>query len=165
LLSVCVASVLRIYYLSIFVKAVDLTWVMGPVFIWSAIEPSLGIVSACLPHYGPLRQIVRSKLSSTFSSNKSGGPSSASAPWRSGGGQGSQKANSLFAYGGSRFNFGGDKMLKLVEADDEIGLTNRVTAGSVMGKAHSSGSGSEDNVNAIVVQSTFVQTTTPRGRP
>ncbi|KAE9575459.1 hypothetical protein CGMCC3_g8471 [Colletotrichum fructicola] len=36
---VCVASVVRIWYLDKFSKSTDITWMMGPVFIWSAIEP------------------------------------------------------------------------------------------------------------------------------
>ncbi|KAK3313996.1 pth11-like integral membrane protein [Apodospora peruviana] len=145
---VCIASVLRIYYLAVFINALDTTWVMGPVFIWTAIEPSLGIVSACLPHLGPLRHIVKEKLSGALSSGHTD-QGSKGTPWR--------------------FSVRGDKkMLKLVDADDEIGLTNRVTAGSVLGKAHSSGSGgSEENVNAgIVVQSSFTQQTeTKNGTP
>lgn len=54
--------------------------------------------------------------------------------------------------------------MKVVEADDEIGLTNHVTAGSGLRKAHSIGSGSEDNVHdhSIVMQSSFVQTTSKK---
>lgn len=132
---------------------------MGPVFIWSAIEPSIAIVSACLPHLAPLRHVVRNKLSSSLGSK--GDSSNNKPPWRShnsGNGVGSQKGNALFTYGGSRFNFGNDKMLKLVEADDEIGLTNRVTGGGLQRKGASSVSGSEENVPShIMVQSTFVQ--------
>ncbi|OLN83274.1 hypothetical protein CCHL11_03007 [Colletotrichum chlorophyti] len=133
---VCVASVVRIWYLDKFSKAQDVTWMMGPVFIWSAIEPSVAIVSACLPHLAPLRRLVRHRISSTNRSGHSGpsGPSTGGTPWRSGEGtrNKSQKgAGALFTYGGSRFNFGaGDGMLKMKESDDEIGLTNRITGGS-----------------------------------
>ncbi|OBR14431.1 Pth11-like integral membrane protein [Colletotrichum higginsianum IMI 349063] len=161
---VCVASAVRIWYLERFSKAQDVTWMMGPVFIWSAIEPSVAIVSACLAHLAPLRKIVRNKISSTQRSAQSG-PSSNSAPWRSGkaaGNSSSQKGSgALFTYGGSRFNFGGgDGMLKLKGSDDEIGLTNRITGGrSGDGKTTTADSGSEDNVNgqSIVIQSSFVQ--------
>lgn len=138
---------------------------MGPVFIWSAIEPSVAIVSACLPHLAPLRHVIRNKLASSLGSKNS--ESNPAPPWRShhSGGGGSQKGNALFTYGGSRFNFGGDRMLKLVEADDEVGLTNRVTAGSVT-KGASSTSDSDEHVNGrgIVVHSTFVQSTDTSGR-
>lgn len=156
--SVCVASIVRIYYLSAFSAAIDVTYLMGPVFIWSAIEPSIAIVSACLPHLAPLRHVVRDKLSSMGSKNSGSNPG---VPWRSHNsntGTGSQKGNPMFTYGGSRFNFGNDKMLKLVEADDEIGLTNRIEAGSAQRKGASSASGSDDNVQShIMVHSTFVQ--------
>ncbi|RAH53751.1 hypothetical protein BO85DRAFT_462774 [Aspergillus piperis CBS 112811] len=53
---VCVASAVRIYVLYRFTQAHDITWMMGPLFIWSSIEPSVAIVCACLPHLGPLAQ-------------------------------------------------------------------------------------------------------------
>ncbi|KAK7458278.1 hypothetical protein CaCOL14_006716 [Colletotrichum acutatum] len=175
---VCVASIVRITYLSTFSRALDITWQMGPVFIWSAIEPSIAIVSACLPHLAPLRRLVRHKISSSLGHSSSnagggvgGGPSSNSAPWRlkskqsaSGGKNSSSQrgtGGAMFTYGGSRFNFGGgggDGKLG-GESDDEIGLTNRITAGSGGVKNLSTGSGSEENINggSIVVQSSFVQ--------
>ncbi|KAF9872958.1 nacht and ankyrin domain protein [Colletotrichum karsti] len=151
---VCVASIIRIWYLDKFSKAVDITWMMGPVFIWSAIEPSVAIVSACLPHLAPLRRLVGNKISSTQRSNGQSGPSSASTPWRSGKsgtGGGSQKgAGALFTYGGSRFPFGnnGDGMVKLDEEGDEIGLTNRVATKGSVGKSMSAASGSDENINS-----------------
>ncbi|KAH9238752.1 hypothetical protein K456DRAFT_1746701 [Colletotrichum gloeosporioides 23] len=163
---VCVASVVRISYLDKFSKSTDITWMMGPVFIWSAIKPSVAIVSACLPHLAPLRHLVRNKISSSQRSNGQSGPSSASAPWRSGkggtGGNSQKGAGALFTYGGSRFNFGsgGDGRVKLDEEGDEIGLTNRITAGDDgVGKSMSAASGSDENINgrSIVVQSSFVQ--------
>ncbi|KAK0376062.1 hypothetical protein CLIM01_06585 [Colletotrichum limetticola] len=172
--SVCVASIVRITHLSTFSRALDITWQMGPVFIWSAIEPSIAIVSACLPHLAPLRRLVRHKISSSLSHSSGnaggGGPSSNSAPWRlkskqsASGGKNSSSQNgtgALFTYGGSRFNFGGgggDGKLGR-ESDDEIGLTNRITAGSGRVKNLSTGSGSEENINggSIVVQSSFIQ--------
>ncbi|KAK1676801.1 hypothetical protein BDP55DRAFT_608412 [Colletotrichum godetiae] len=172
---VCVASIVRITYLSTFSHALDITWQMGPVFIWSAIEPSIAIVSACLPHLAPLRRLVHHKISSSLGRSSSGGggagggPSSNSVPWRSksgtGGGKnsGSQKGSgAMFTYGGSRFNFGGggDGKMKLGgDSDDEIGLTNRITAGSSGVKNLSAGSGSEENINggSIIVQSSFIQ--------
>lgn len=80
-------------------------------------------------------------------------------PWRSSSGKNTQKSDGLFTYGGSRFSVRGDKnMMKLVEEDDEVGLTNRVTTGSALGKAQSTGSGPDENDNRIMVQSSFVQT-------
>ncbi|EHA25632.1 hypothetical protein ASPNIDRAFT_141890, partial [Aspergillus niger ATCC 1015] len=56
---VCVASAVRIYVLYRFTQARDITWMMGPLFIWSSIEPSVAIVCACLPHLGPLVRLTR----------------------------------------------------------------------------------------------------------
>jgi hypothetical protein len=47
-LSVCVASVMRIYYLQVLRTSTDVTYSMGNVFIWSSVEPAIGIVSLCL---------------------------------------------------------------------------------------------------------------------
>ncbi|KAJ0327643.1 hypothetical protein COL5a_005612 [Colletotrichum fioriniae] len=174
---VCVASIVRITHLSTFSRALDITWQMGPVFIWSAIEPSIAIVSACLPHLAPLRRLVRHKISSSLghsSGNAGGGgrPSSNSAPWRlkskqstsAGKNSSSQKGTggAMFTYGGSRFNFGGGGGAEVKlggESDDEIGLTNRITVRSGGVKNLSTGSGSEENINggSIVVQSSFIQ--------
>ena len=41
---------------------------MGPVFIWSSVEPSIGIFSACLPNLRPLWVIFRDKVSSYHAS-------------------------------------------------------------------------------------------------
>ncbi|PYH91603.1 hypothetical protein BO71DRAFT_401244 [Aspergillus ellipticus CBS 707.79] len=55
---VCVASAIRIYYFT-FINDVDVTWNLGNVFIWSSVEPSIGIVCACLPVLQPLfRNII-----------------------------------------------------------------------------------------------------------
>lgn len=65
---VCVASIVRINELAKFSKAIDVTWHMGPVFIWSSVEPSIGIFSACLPNLRPLWVIFRDKVSSYHAS-------------------------------------------------------------------------------------------------
>ncbi|PWY66393.1 hypothetical protein BO94DRAFT_332575 [Aspergillus sclerotioniger CBS 115572] len=54
---VCVASAIRIYYFT-FVNDVDATWNLGNVFIWSSVEPSIGIVCACLPVLQPLFRTI-----------------------------------------------------------------------------------------------------------
>jgi hypothetical protein len=53
-LSVCIAGILRIYFLTFMDKDADLTWNMSQAFIWSSVEPCIGIVSACLPTLRPL---------------------------------------------------------------------------------------------------------------
>ncbi|KAH7174851.1 uncharacterized protein B0J16DRAFT_185701 [Fusarium flagelliforme] len=72
---VCIASAVRIHYLNVFSTAVDTTWHMGPVAIWSSVEPSMGIVSACLPSFKSLLRHLRGKSvarASTQVSNSGG---------------------------------------------------------------------------------------------
>ncbi|KAF4337767.1 integral membrane protein [Fusarium beomiforme] len=67
---VCIASAVRVHYLDVFAKAADNTWAMGTVAIWSSVEPSMGIVSACLPSFKSflrhLRRRSGSKSRSSF---------------------------------------------------------------------------------------------------
>lgn len=46
---VSVGSMVRIYYLTLLATNPDINWVMGDVYLWSTIEPCIGIVCACLP--------------------------------------------------------------------------------------------------------------------
>ncbi|GAQ45190.1 hypothetical protein AtubIFM55763_006651 [Aspergillus tubingensis] len=59
---VCVASAIRIYYFT-FINDVDVTWNLGNVFIWSSVEPSIGIVCACLPVLQPLFRTIINRRS------------------------------------------------------------------------------------------------------
>lgn len=67
ILSVCVASIVRIIMMNKLVHSQDFTWAMCQVFIWSCVEPFIGIVCACLPTYAPL---VRHWYSSTSSQTR-----------------------------------------------------------------------------------------------
>ncbi|KAM0234636.1 hypothetical protein ACHAP5_010031 [Fusarium lateritium] len=58
---VCIASAVCVHYLYVFSEATDITWMMGPVAIWSSVEPSIGILSACLPSFKPLLRAMRGK--------------------------------------------------------------------------------------------------------
>lgn len=49
---------MRIHYLLILKSTTDVTWAMGPVFIWSSVEPALGIVSSCLISLRPVFQRI-----------------------------------------------------------------------------------------------------------
>ncbi|RHZ54472.1 hypothetical protein CDV55_100744 [Aspergillus turcosus] len=64
---VCVASVVRIYFMTFLSRSRDITWIMGDVFIWSSVEPCIGIVCACLPTLQPL---LRSTLRRVFGSSR-----------------------------------------------------------------------------------------------
>lgn len=46
-------------------SSADITWIMGDVFIWSSVEPSIGIVCACLPTLQPLLRIFLSRVLGT----------------------------------------------------------------------------------------------------
>lgn len=117
--SVCAASVVRIHFLNELTKTVDLTRAMGPVFIWSDLEPCIAIVSACLPHLAPLRHVIRDRVSSTFGSKRGKGTDNSAN--NLGIGESSSKGP-MFTYGGSRYFGRGDK-LKLGDNDDEVELT------------------------------------------
>ncbi|CCT75883.1 related to integral membrane protein [Fusarium fujikuroi] len=67
---VCVASIARIYYLWGFFQNLDATWWMGPSFAWSSLEPSVAVISACLPTLAPLFRIKR--INSTSRGTPSG---------------------------------------------------------------------------------------------
>ncbi|PYI31309.1 hypothetical protein BP00DRAFT_396487 [Aspergillus indologenus CBS 114.80] len=156
---VCVASIVRIRYLSIFMSSTDLTWLMGPVFIWSSIEPSVAVVCACMPHLAPLARLAHQTLASSFHSRRSTTESSGR-PRKlpSGSRQGVQKGH-RFSQRGPTFDFGLEQLKKTAN-DDEIGLTNYGTAGpNYMGKPSSIESVLEVDSRAqeIAVQSSFVQ--------
>lgn len=101
-------------------NAVDVTWLMGPVFIWSTIEPSVAIVCACLPHLSPLTRLAhRSVSNSLYHSKESTTVASGRAQkLPSGSGHGVQRSN-IFG----NLDYGLDQRKKNAN-DDEISLTN-----------------------------------------
>ncbi|KAJ6005036.1 integral membrane protein Pth11-like protein [Penicillium herquei] len=73
---VCVASIMRIYYMSFLNTDVDVNWIMGDVFVWSTVEPAIGIVCACLPTLQPLlrwslKNVVGSSMGRYFGGSDS----------------------------------------------------------------------------------------------
>lgn len=54
LYSVCVAGIVRVVFLDKNMHSKDLSWTIAPVFVWSCVEPFVGIVCACLPTFSPL---------------------------------------------------------------------------------------------------------------
>ncbi|KAI1389506.1 uncharacterized protein F4822DRAFT_427855 [Hypoxylon trugodes] len=50
----CIAGIARLFYLVKYTQEVDLAWTLSPVGIWSSVEPSIAILTACLPIIYPL---------------------------------------------------------------------------------------------------------------
>ncbi|KXG53367.1 uncharacterized protein PGRI_004170 [Penicillium griseofulvum] len=156
---VFVASIVRIHFLSQFMKAADVTWLMGPVFIWSTIEPSVAVVCACLPHLAPLARLAHRSILPSLNS-QSAGISSERLGGQSSSGQGLQR-NKISH--GPKFDYGFDKM-KRGAHKDEIGLTNYVTVGPNRGTHPSNDSLNEDigHNQSIAVHSSLVQSASTR---
>jgi hypothetical protein len=58
-------------------RSVDITWITGDVFIWSSVEPCIGIVCACLPTLQPLlKSTLKRILGSSRIAGKFGASSS-----------------------------------------------------------------------------------------
>jgi hypothetical protein len=157
--SVFVASIVRIHFLSEFMKAADVTWLMGPVFIWSTIEPSVAVVCACLPHLAPLARLAHRSILSSLNS-QSAGISSERPGGQSSSGQGPQR-NKINH--GPKLDYGFDKTKRNAH-DDEIGLTNYVTVGPNRGTHPSNDSLNEDigHNQSIAVHSSLVQSASTR---
>ncbi|KAF9698550.1 hypothetical protein EKO04_003923 [Ascochyta lentis] len=51
---VCFASLYRIITILRLVSSRDISWAKSDVFLWSSVEPSIGIISGCLPVLRPL---------------------------------------------------------------------------------------------------------------
>ncbi|KAI4719851.1 hypothetical protein E4T48_03946 [Aureobasidium sp. EXF-10727] len=81
---VCVASGVRIYYLTRLTREVDVTWIFGPAFGWSSLEPSVAIISACLPTFAPLFRSLHKKSTSNLGKSGHGSHSSYLRSGRSG---------------------------------------------------------------------------------
>ncbi|KAJ5592388.1 hypothetical protein N7537_009292 [Penicillium hordei] len=60
---VCIASFIRIYYITFLKTPYDYTWVIGNFYLWSSIEPSIGILCACLPTLYPLLRSIVARIS------------------------------------------------------------------------------------------------------
>jgi hypothetical protein len=70
--SVCFASLYRIITITRLVQTNDISWAKSDVFIWSSVEPSIGIISGCLPTLRPLlSQVLDPWRKLVPSSNKS----------------------------------------------------------------------------------------------
>ncbi|KAH6991141.1 hypothetical protein BKA56DRAFT_628522 [Ilyonectria sp. MPI-CAGE-AT-0026] len=132
---VCVASIVRIYYLNGLFKNVDVAWWMGPSFAWSSIEPSVAIISACLPTLAPLFRMGRNK--------------STSSPYYVSGDRTGQSAtgnlHSRNVHG--RYNAGHSRI-----EDDEVELTYKVQGGDSSSNRSPESQGSSEYDRNIMVK-------------
>ncbi|KAJ5375790.1 hypothetical protein N7517_007796 [Penicillium concentricum] len=51
---VCIAGIVRVIFLHKHTQSDDPSWTIAPVFMWSCVEPFIGIICACLPTFSPL---------------------------------------------------------------------------------------------------------------
>ncbi|EQB55051.1 hypothetical protein CGLO_05055 [Colletotrichum gloeosporioides Cg-14] len=109
---VCIASAVRVHYLEVFSTATDITWMMGPVAIWSSVEPSVGIFSACLPSFKPLLRAIRGRNMKSSSSGDKG---------------------SIYPLGSK----GTRSTRPRLRLDDEIALQSQAVGGGGSGSMHS----------------------------
>ncbi|OJJ66259.1 hypothetical protein ASPBRDRAFT_138327 [Aspergillus brasiliensis CBS 101740] len=154
---VCVASAVRIYVLYQFTQARDITWMMGPLFIWSSIEPSVAIVCACLPHLRPLARLTRIRILSSQGS-KGNQLSFSRSPWQSS----RRRENSAHWQVGIRLSqprHARSLSSTCGVAEDEVGLAILGTAETTAERAPSLQSTSEGPVpgHSIVVRSSLEQ--------
>ncbi|KAG5790479.1 hypothetical protein H9Q69_010460 [Fusarium xylarioides] len=137
---VCVASIARIYYLWGFFQNLDATWWMGPSFAWSSLEPSVAVISACLPTLAPLFRIKR------INSTSRGTPSGPTDLSKSG-----SKHFQLFGVNRTKGNAsGGD--------DDEVELTYDVGRGGTENGSIWKNQGGSAAEQGIVVQTQVLVT-------
>ncbi|KAJ5129257.1 uncharacterized protein N7515_005296 [Penicillium bovifimosum] len=59
---VCIASGIRIHYITFLKDNVDITWALSDVSVWSTVEPCIGIICACLPVLQPFIRAAVKRL-------------------------------------------------------------------------------------------------------
>ncbi|KAI9830648.1 MAG: hypothetical protein M1819_005458 [Sarea resinae] len=149
---VCVASIVRIYYLVRLQTQIDLTWIMGSVFIWSSVEPSIGILSACLPVLRPLLRIVFRGYFNHSNKHTTSHDLEPTTGW--------QRFKGNKSHVTSRSQAGHGFTGKLRPEDDEVMLTNDVTSSGIYDDRMDHGGGKGNNDKSIVVETYVSQTTT-----
>ncbi|KAJ5114638.1 hypothetical protein NUU61_000397 [Penicillium alfredii] len=103
--------IIRIYYMSKLKTDLDITWVMGYVYMWSTVEPAVGIICSCLPTLQPFLRMAFRSLKSVGSRHRYGYGNS----------EGTQNSNALHRL--SRYGQGDTKAPHLCVDDDEARLT------------------------------------------
>ncbi|PGH26725.1 hypothetical protein AJ80_01671 [Polytolypa hystricis UAMH7299] len=111
---VCGASIVRIIMLEHNTTSSDPTWSIAPVFVWSCVEPFIGIVCACLPTLAPL---FRRWWTTTVTARGSNSGEN------TGSGSYHRTVDSRLRFGKSKKEWG-----SLNTHGDEVDLTNEITA-------------------------------------
>ncbi|KAF2498225.1 hypothetical protein BU16DRAFT_287634 [Lophium mytilinum] len=137
---VCVASIVRIVMLQRNTSSSDPTWTISPVFVWSCVEPFIGILCACLPTFAPFFRrwwgVIRTRGTSEGKYSKSGGIDSKGFDTPADGG--SKQLSSAGGAAGFRLSRSKGRSkgpraewmeLESGMRDDEIALTNKITGG------------------------------------
>jgi hypothetical protein len=130
-------------------RSLDITWIMGDVFIWSSVEPCTGIVCACLPTLQPLlKSTLKHNLGSSRMAGKFGASSSQEVELqgrpriqRVSGGHGKRRLLRSLAESQHKDN---DERLILRSKDEAILTTN---SEPVEGTKFSGGEGSDSERN------------------
>lgn len=92
---------------------------MGPVFVWSCVEPYVGIMCACLPTFAPLVRIFWNKVRGKSANHRS--------DYDVKNAQSNNTGNNLNrSQKGSHWNKLGDSSSRL-RNEDEVELTNDIT--------------------------------------
>lgn len=124
-------------------KSADLTWNMSQAFIWSSVEPNIGIVCACLPTLRPLMRRVVPKWFSGSSFNKSG----------SGPNYGTDYSSRLRSQTGDFYALTDRNAPNKDKSDDEMGLTNNFHSDGHQPRASTGNSTApEENHDGIMVK-------------
>ncbi|GFF30782.1 conserved hypothetical protein [Aspergillus udagawae] len=147
---VCVASVIRIYFMTFLSRSLDITWIMGDVFIWSSVEPCIGIVCACLPTLQPLlKSTLKNILGSSRIAGKFGASSSQEVELerkpriqRVSGGQGKRRL--LRSLDNSQHKVNDERLISWPREDEAILTTN---SAPLEGTKFSGGEGSDSERN------------------
>ena len=142
---VCVASIVRLVHLNQLITSSDTTYTMGPVFVWSCVEPYVGILCACPPCFAPLVRVIWNKVRGKDTDYQTPNGGSNSAALQSGTGLASkaQKNGYRLSKKNSAWNKIGDGGSKF-RGDDELELTNDITGGGNLGRSVQSKDSDED---------------------
>ena len=79
--SVCVASSIRLHYITTGGVSIDPTWDDAEMLLWGPVECCLGVVCACMPYLVPYRRLFRSHPSNQASNERNNDSLLASPSW------------------------------------------------------------------------------------